>query len=270
MSKTVLVTGASSGMGRATAALLAQQGYRVFGTSRRPDSVDPIPGVEFVALDVNDDDSVQACVQTVIERAGAIDVLINNAGYQHGGAIEETSLEEARAQFETNFFGVARLTKAVLPIMRAAGRGQIINIGSVVGWLVPVPFMGFYAASKQALEGYSEVLRYEVRPFNINVSLVEAGFIRTNLAANRQMAAAKVDAYAPWMERSLGVMERNEREAPPPELVAATILRIVKSRRPAPRYAVGPEAKRLAVLRRFAPWPFYERGIRGFFNLDKA
>jgi NADP-dependent 3-hydroxy acid dehydrogenase YdfG len=148
--KVVVVTGASSGVGQATARLLSQRGYRVFGTSRNPVSAVPIPTVEMVALDVRDDDSVGACVNAITSQVGRLDVLVNNAGYELAGALEELSIEEAKAQFETNFFGVVRMVQAVLPHMRQQQGGQIINISSLAG-LTPIPFMGIYSASKFAL-----------------------------------------------------------------------------------------------------------------------
>jgi NAD(P)-dependent dehydrogenase (short-subunit alcohol dehydrogenase family) len=223
----VLITGASSGIGSAIAESLVQEGMTVFGTSRYPDRVRPVASVEYVRLDVRSADSVQACVNEVMKRAGNIDVLINNAGYELGGAIEETTLEEAQTQFETNFFGVVRVIKAVLPAMRERGSGRIINMSSVVGWLVPTPFLGYYAASKMALEAYTEVLRHEVLPFGVKVSLIEPSFINTNLGNNRQMAAESIRAYVPWQRRAFGVIEHREQTAPPPRLVAASILQAI-------------------------------------------
>jgi len=265
----VLITGASSGIGHAIAESLVQEGMRVFGASRYPDRVTPAAGAEYVRLDVRSEESVQACVNEVMKRAGHIDVLLNNAGYELGGAIEATTLEEAKTQFETNFFGVARMVKAVLPPMRERGSGHILNMSSVVGWLVPAPFLGYYAASKMALEAYTEVLRHEVLPFGIKVSLIEPSFINTNLGNNRQMAAENIPAYAPWQRRAFGVIEHREQTAPPPRLVAATILRAIRQSNPRPRYTVGQGVWGLWFIRRFLPWFAYERGIRSFFNLDE-
>jgi NAD(P)-dependent dehydrogenase (short-subunit alcohol dehydrogenase family) len=170
--KVVLITGASSGIGRATAELLTSRGYRVFGTARNPDTVVPLQGVELLPLDVRDDGSVQAGVETALSRGGRIDVLVNNAGYAVVGAIEETSPSEAQALFDTNVFGVLRMVRAVLPAMRRQGSGTIVNTSSVLGFL-PGPFMGLYASSKHALEGLSESLDHEVRGFGIRVVLVE-------------------------------------------------------------------------------------------------
>src|SRR5437660_2901591 len=175
MSQTILVTGASSGIGQSTARLLAERGFTVFGTARKPDSAKREP-FTMLALDVRSDESVRACVAQVITKSGRLDVLVNNAGYAMMGAAEETSVEEAKAQFETNFFGIVRMVNAVLPGMRAAGAGKIINISSLAG-NTAIPFSAFYSASKFALEGYSESLWYEVRPFGITVSLVEPGFV---------------------------------------------------------------------------------------------
>src|SRR5262245_58411020 len=164
--KVVLITGASSGVGHTTARLLSQSGYRVFGTSRNPGGAEATPGVATLALDVCSDDSVAACVKAVVADAGRIDVLVNNAAYELAGAAEETTIDEAKAQFETNFFGVVRMVKAVLPSMRRQKHGRIVNVSSLSG-VSSIPFMGMYSASKFALEGFSEALQLEVSPFNI-------------------------------------------------------------------------------------------------------
>ena len=264
--KTILVTGASSGNGQAAARFLSQRGHQVFGTSRNPSAAEEIPGVTLVTLDVRSDDSVAACVKTVLEQAGHLDVLVNNAGYELGGALEELSIEEARAQFETNFFGVARMVKAVLPAMRREKRGQIVNIGSLSG-LAPIPFLGMYSASKFALEGYTEALRHEVKPFNIQVSLVEAGFLKTPLREKRQLAAERVSEYDSWRQRALDAIREQEEKGPGPELVADTVIRIIESRKPRLRYAVGRQARLISTLRRFLPEAAFEQGTRSTFHL---
>src|SRR5713226_8298312 len=170
--KVALVTGVSSGIGRATATLLSGRGFRVFGTMRKPGEINgPLEGVELVRLDVRDEESVRSCLRTVLDQAGRIDALVNNAGYTLIGSLEETSIEEAKDVFETNFFGVLRMSQALLPIMREQGYGRIANISSVLGFL-PAPYQGIYAASKHALEGYSESLDHEVRQFGIRVSVI--------------------------------------------------------------------------------------------------
>lgn len=266
--KVVLITGASSGVGQAAARLLAGSGYRVFGTSRHPASAGIMPAVEMVRLDVRMDDSVLAAVEAVSRQAGRLDVLINNAGYELAGALEELSSEDARAQFETNFFGVVRMVNAALPLMRRQKGGQIINVGSLSG-LSPIPFLGIYSATKFALEGYTEALRHELMPFNIHVSLTEAGFLKTPMMHNRQSGANRIIDYDPWRERALKSIRAAEEDGPGPELVAETLLEIVASKTPRLRYLIGPQAKSVARLRRFLPAGMFEQGVRRTFSLDR-
>jgi short-subunit dehydrogenase len=167
----VLVTGASSGFGQETAALLSQRGFRVFGTSRKPAGQSADLGYEMVRLDVDSDESVNSCVKALLERTGRLDVLVNNAGFVLTGGIEETSVEEAKAQFETNFFGAVRMVRACLPAMRKQGSGQIINMASIAAE-IPTPFRGYYAAAKAALIAYSQALRHEVMSLGVKVSVV--------------------------------------------------------------------------------------------------
>jgi NAD(P)-dependent dehydrogenase (short-subunit alcohol dehydrogenase family) len=251
----------------AIARLLAQKGFVVFGTSRNPSGGEKTSGMEVLPLDVRSEDSVQACVNAVLAKAGSLDILINNAGYELAGAIEETSIEEAKSQFETNFFGVMRLVNAVLPFMRNQGGGQIINISSIAG-LVPVPFLGAYSASKSAVEGYTEILRHEVRPFNILVSLVEPGFIKTDLARNRQYAANRISDYGPWRQRTYDAIRQYEEKAIEPTLVAECVLRIIESESPKLRYRVGQDAITNTRLRRFLPEGLFEWGVRDYFHLN--
>ena len=178
--KVALVTGVSSGIGREIAQLLVELGARVFGTVRDHRSTASLAGVELIHMDVTNDGSVTEAVRSLLLRAGEIHALVNNAGYALLGGLEETSLSEAQQQFDTNFFGVLRMTQAVLPSMRRLGYGRIINISSILG-LLPGPYMGIYAASKHALEGYTETLDHEVRTFGIRAVLVEPAFTKTNL-----------------------------------------------------------------------------------------
>ena len=265
----VLITGASSGVGQCTARLLSDRGYTVFGTSRDASSADSIPGVQMLSLDVRADDSVRTCIADVVNRSGRLDVLINNAGYELAGALEELSLDEARAQFETNFFGVVRMVNAVLPLMRQQRRGHIINVSSLSG-LTAIPFLGFYSASKCALEGYTEALRQEVRPFSIHVSLTEAGFLRTSMMNHRQVGARRVTEYDPWRQRALSAIRASEERAPGPEVVANALLEIISSSAPRLRYLIGRQAKSVARLRRFLPAGMFEQGVRRRFSLDRA
>ncbi len=263
----VLITGASSGIGQATAQWLAQRGFIVFGTSRNASRVDVLSGVRMLPLDVRLDESVDTCVEAMLQQAGRLDILINNAGYELGGAIEEATLEEVKTQFETNFYGATRMIKAVLPIMRRQGRGQIVNISSLAG-LVAVPFLGVYSASRFALEGYTEGLRHELKPFNIRISLVEPNFIKTNLTRNRQYAAHQISDYDSWRRQAFEVMQQYEENAPKPALVAECILRIVESKSPRLRYSVGKNASLTTRLRRFLPESLFEQGVRRHFHLD--
>ena len=264
--KVVLITGASSGFGEVTASLLAQRGYRVFGTGRNPDR-NRTWGYEMLPLDVRSDDSVRACVQELMERTSRLDVLISNAGYELAGAVEETSINEARDQFETNFFGAARMVKAALPVMRKQGGGRILLVSSLAG-LISVPFHGFYSASKHALEGYAEALRHEVKGFNISVSLIEPGFFRTNLARAARNSTETVSEYAGMRERALKAFERAVQTGEDPGLVASLILSVVESRSPRLRYRAGKDAKRLPRIKALVPEAAFEAGVRRNFHLD--
>jgi NAD(P)-dependent dehydrogenase (short-subunit alcohol dehydrogenase family) len=266
--KVVLITGASSGVGQSTARLLSQKGYKVFGTSRNPSSAEPIPAVEMLALDVRSDASVSACVTAIVNQVGRVDVLVNNAAYELAGALEEISLEEAKAQFETNFFGVVRMVTAVLPSMRRQRRGQIINVSSLSG-ATSIPFMGVYSASKFAVEGYTEALRMEVRPFNIQVSLTEAGFLKTPMMDKRQTSAARVNEYDPWRRRAFAAIRDREEKGPGPQLVAETILKIISSKTPRLHYLIGFQARFVSWLQWFLSEGAYERAKMGNFGLLK-
>src|SRR2546421_1195346 len=193
-SKTALVTGASSGIGEATAERLALAGYKVYGTSRRRAPVGQ-RSFEMLPLDVTSDASVDAAVREVLRLDGRIDLLVNNAGFGVAPAgAEESSIEQARAIFDTNFFGIVRMTRAVVPHMRDKGSGRIINIGSVLGFL-PAPYMALYAATKHAVEGYSESLDHELRTKRIRVSVIEPAYTKTQFDANLLEADAKLDEY---------------------------------------------------------------------------
>jgi NAD(P)-dependent dehydrogenase (short-subunit alcohol dehydrogenase family) len=266
-SRVVLITGASSGIGRATAELLAGRGYRVFGGARAPAAARPLAGVEFVPLDVRDEASVEACVEEVRRRAGRIDVLINNAGINLVGAIEETSIGQAQALFDTNVFGILRMVQAVLPGMRHQGSGQIVNISSILGFL-PAPFMGVYASTKHAVEGLSESLDHEVRAFGIRVILIEPPYTRTNLDASAAQAEGRIDAYAPQRRRTASAITHNTNAAPEPKVVAEEMLRSIEGpyrmRRP-----IG-QAALLSWLRRLLPVRLFEPSLRKAFALDPS
>jgi NAD(P)-dependent dehydrogenase (short-subunit alcohol dehydrogenase family) len=265
--KIALVTGASSGIGEATAQRLAAAGYKVYGTSRRGAQAGK-RSFEMLPLDVTSDESVEAVVSEVMRRDGRIDVLVNNAGFGVAPAgAEESSLDQARSIFETNFFGLVRMTRAVVPHMRTQGSGRIINIGSVLGFL-PMPYGALYSATKHAVEGYSESLDHELRTRGIRVSVIEPAYTKTPFDANFMEPDAKVDAYrearAGMIKRVAEVMATAE----PPGVVADTVLKAANGARPKVRYSAGRLANRLRLLRRFAPAGVVDAGIRKDLRLD--
>jgi NAD(P)-dependent dehydrogenase (short-subunit alcohol dehydrogenase family) len=264
-SKAILVTGASSGIGAAIAMRLMKDGHRVTGTCRNPSPTGPT-GIKMLALDVASDGSVQSCVAEFLKEAGGIDVLINNAGYLQSGAIEEVTIGQARAQFETNYFGLVRMVQAVLPAMRTQQRGLIAATSSLAG-LIPLPFWGQYNASKFAVEGLMETLRHELRPLGIGVAMVEPGAIRTSFYAAPTAAAMK--EYSPWRERFFRAMKGFEAKAPGPEVVADVFARLVRSKRPALRNTVTTEATLFPLLRWLLPAGAFEGGVRFGFGIDK-
>jgi short-subunit dehydrogenase len=205
----------------------------------------------------------------VLDRAGRIDALVNNAGYTLIGSLEETSIEEAKQLFETNFFGVLRMTQAVLRFMREQRSGRIVNMGSVVGF-VPAPYQGIYSASKHALEGYSESLDHEVREFGIRVSVIEPGFTRTNIAQNGQVAGRALEAYADGRSSVFEAVSQNIAKGGTPLGVAEVVLDALTSQSPRSRYPVGREVKFVSRLRKFAPSSLFDRGLRKQFRLDPA
>lgn len=267
--KIALVTGASSGIGEATAERLATAGYKVYGTSRRGAQAGE-RSFELLPLDVTSDESVAAAVGEVMRRHGRIDLLVNNAGFGVAPAgAEESSLDQARSIFETNFFGLVRMTRAVVPHMRRQGSGRIINIGSVLGFL-PMPYGALYAATKHAVEGYSESLDHELRTRGIRVSVIEPAYTKTPFGANFMEPDAKLDEYR---EARTGMSKRvNEvmATAEPPGVVADTVLKAANAARPRIRYAAGRLATRLRLLRRFAPAGVVDAGIRRDLRLDVA
>ncbi|HEV8070829.1 MAG TPA: SDR family oxidoreductase [Planctomycetaceae bacterium] len=268
--KVVLITGASSGIGQACAEHLARSGWRVFGTGRgAPPAVQAGAAFEMVTMDVDDDNSVGQAVESVLAKAGRLDAVVNNAGIAVMGAVEDTSIEEAKAQLETNFFGALRVCRATLPALRKQGGGHVINISSLAG-IIGLPFSGLYSASKFALEGVSESLRMESRAFGIHVVLVEPGDFRTNITTRRRIAAAAEtnDAYREAFERCKQKQEQDETNAPGPEAVARLVGRILNDPRPRTRYSVGMLSQRMVVpLKRFLPQRLFEWAARRAFGM---
>src|SRR5271165_765828 len=262
----ILVTGASSGIGKATAEHLAARGHRVFAGARRPDAVSLLHGAHPVQLDVTDDASVSAAVSSILATAGRIDVLVNNAGSSILGAVEETSIDQARSLFETNVLGVLRMSQAVLPAMRRQRAGRIVNVSSVVGFL-PAPYMGVYAASKHAIEGLSESMDHEVRGFGVRVVVVEPSFTRTNIDQASPRAEQPLDDYAVQRERAADSIGRQIANSPQPAVVAQVIAEAID----APgfkRLPVGSRAAQLSRVRKWMPASMVDTALRKSFSLD--
>ena len=273
--RTALVTGASSGIGQDTARKLQALGCTVYGAARRTDRLRALAadGIRPLPMDVTDDASMSAGVDRILEETGRIDVLVNNAGYGSFGAVEDVPMDEARRQLEVNVFGLARLTQLVAPHMRAQGSGTIINISSIGGRLT-TPLGGWYHATKYAVEALSDALRMELRPFGIDVVVIEPGCIRTAwwaIAADHLEATAEGSAYADQIRAVAGTMrsESNQRRYSPPEVIARTIGKIVTARRPRTRYAVGFMARPLIAARRILPDRAFDRLIGAAFGLRR-
>jgi len=280
--RVALVTGASAGIGKACADRLASAGWAVTGASRRgtggsaPGAVagggsanggTSTPGAAWTAvvMDVDQDASVQAGVAGVIERHGRIDALITAAGWGIAGAAEFTSIAEAKAQFETNFWGCVRVVQAVLPHMREQRHGRIVLISSI-GGVIGIPFQAYYSASKFALEGFAEALAYEVAPFAIQITLVQPGNIATDFTANRRRAEARPGdaAYAEAVTRAVSIMERDEAGGAPAGQVAVTVQRVLESSRPPRRVSVGKAGERIGLIaKRLLPFRVFEAGAKG-------
>ena len=260
-----LVTGASSGIGLATARALHRDGYRVFCTSRKP-TPDASDGIAMLICDVTDDASVQSAVDEVLGRAGRIDLLVNNAGIGLVGGAEESSVAQVQALFGVNLFGVIRMTNAVLPSMRRRGAGRIINIGSILG-LIPAPYAAYYSAAKHAVEGYSESLDHEVRAFNIRVSVIEPAYVRTVFDQN----GIKPDSILNEYDRARADVAALLRDVMPtadlPNVVADVVVKAATDARPRRRYTAGKAAQQVSLLRRFAPAELFDRSLRKQFRL---
>lgn len=273
--RTALVTGASSGIGQDTARKLQALGCTVYGAARRTDRLQALAadGIRPLPMDVTDDASMSAGVDRILAETGRIDVLVNNAGYGSFGAVEDVPMDEARRQFEVNVFGLARLTQLVAPHMRAQGSGTIINISSMGGRLT-TPLGGWYHATKYAVEALSDALRMELRPFGIDVVVVEPGGIRTEwyaIAADHLEATASGSAYADQIRAVAGTMrsESNQQRYSPPAVIARTVGRIVTARRPRTRCAVGFMARPLIAARRILTDRAFDRLIGAAFGLRR-
>jgi short-subunit dehydrogenase len=255
-----LVTGASSGIGRATARALRNAGFRVFGTSRRA-VAERSDGVTMLSCDVTDDASVAKLVDELLAEAGRIDLLVNNAGIGLLGGAEESSTAQAQALFDVNVFGVLRMTNAVLPTMRGQRKGRIINIGSIMG-LIPAPYNALYASTKHALEGYSESLDHELRTFGIRVALVEPGFTRTSFEENLTKPDRSLAAYESVRAGMEVHMRKGVAAGDDPEVVAETVVKAATAAVPRRRYTAGRLARQVRIMRRFVPESAFDKSLR--------
>jgi NAD(P)-dependent dehydrogenase (short-subunit alcohol dehydrogenase family) len=264
MGKTVLVTGASSGIGEAVVRRLLADGCTVYAAARRMERMAPLEsaGARLVALDLTDDASIAAAVDRIQSEASRLDVLVNNAGYGSYGALEDVPIDEGRRQFEVNLFGLARLIQLALPMMRAQGSGRIVNVSSM-GGVIWEPFGAWYHATKFALEGFSDSLRVELAPFGIEVVVIQPGVIRTEwsgIAREGLLRHSGEGAYAEHARRHARMLKgASSAFASPPEVVAETVARAVRARRPRTRYATGRTSRTLMALRRLLPDRMFDR-----------
>lgn len=266
-SKVILVTGSSSGIGKTCAEYLSSKGFKIYGTSRNPRNGNN--GHEMINMDVRETESVHQAIQHILSREPGIDVVLNNAGIGIAGPIEESSIEDVKQQFNTNFYGTIRVCKAVLPVMRKQGSGLIINCSSIAGTM-GLPFQAIYSASKFAIEGMTEGLRMEVRKFGIDVTLIEPGDFKTNFTLNRKKVknARKDSAYKPQFDNTLAIMEHDEMNAPSPEKIAQLVHKIIQTKSPKVRYTVGSPTQRFAAqLKRILPSKLFEWIIMDNYQL---
>ncbi|HEY3752898.1 MAG TPA: oxidoreductase [Pseudonocardiaceae bacterium] len=270
-STVALVTGASSGIGKATATALHELGHTVYAAARRVERMRDLEaaGVRLLPMDVTDDESMTSGIKQIIEETGRLDILVNNAGYGSYGALEDVSLDEARRQFDVNVFGLARLTQLALPHMRAQRSGHIVNVSSIGGKIYE-PLGDWYHATKFAVEGLSDSLRVEVKPFGIKVVVIEPGAIKTewsSIAAGSVLATSGETAYAgqaKTIAAMLNSTESNPRRSSPPTVISKAIVRAVTARRPKTRYVVGLGAKPILFARRVLPDRTFDALITGF------
>ncbi len=255
--RTALVTGASSGIGAAVAEALVRRGYRVYGTSRTPSSVsDPVPGVKYLALDLTDEASITACA----EAAGAVDVLVNNAGESQNGPFEELPMDAVIRLFQLNVFGAVRLTQLLLPGMRARRHGRVVMVGSMLASF-PLAYRSSYVASKAALKGFANAARREVAAYGVGITTVEPGAINTGISERRTQYVSADSPFADEYRTMLAALNANEAGGTPPPKVAATILKAIEAPRPKPLYAVGSNAPLAFALRRLLPRSAAERMV---------
>jgi len=251
MKQTILITGASSGFGLLIAKKLHESGFQVIGTSRDPEKYQAKFPFKLIALDIADDNSIESFGKQLFSQISKLDVLINNAGYLVTGLAEETPIEIGKQQFETNFWGTVKLTNELLPYFRKQKQGKIITVGSLLG-LVSLPNVAYYAASKHALEGYFKALRLELNQFNIKVSMVEPSAFKTNIGSSATIATGDINDYDVFRKKITAFTKTQFENAPGPEPVMNTVLKIIKEKAPNYSYPVGKGSSMILTLQRFA------------------
>jgi NAD(P)-dependent dehydrogenase (short-subunit alcohol dehydrogenase family) len=268
MQKVILITGISSGFGKKTAELLAEKGHIVYGTVRK--EIESQQGVQLLKMDLTDPESIKKAVHLVLQNEGRIDILINNAGMHTGGAIETSPIEHIKLQMDTNFLGMVYMLRELLPAMREQHSGTIINFSSI-GGLMGLPFQAFYSASKFAIEGLSEALRMEIKPFNIKVVVINPGDFRTNNTINRRNYLAKSanDPYVEQFAKSLSIIEKDEIEGWPPEVLAKKLVKIVEKKNPRSQYIIASFEQKLAVvLKKILPVNWFIKILAPHYGID--
>lgn len=259
MSKTILITGASSGFGLLLANNLHQNGFNVIGTSRNPEKIQAAVPFKVLALDITDENSIREFTKQLFETTNQLDVLVNNAGYMLTGLAEETSTEEAKLQFETNFWGTVNLTNALLPHFRKQKSGQIITVSSMMG-LISLPMKPIYAASKHALEGFFKSLRFEVNQFNVKVSMIQPMWAKTNLGTNMISVNGNITDYTQFKEQTNKYIKNSMAEGDEPALIVNKIIQVIKAKNPKFRNIVGKMAGMILFLNNYA-YSMFEKAI---------
>lgn len=266
MSKTIVITGASSGFGLLLANQLHQKGFQVIGTSRNPEKYQNKIPFKLVRLNVDDDASINQFISELFNTITKIDVLVNNAGFMLTGVAEETPIELAKQQFETNFWGTVKVTNALLPYFRKQKNGHIITISSIVGLIGP-PNLSYYSASKHAVEGYFKSLRFELNQFNIKVSMVEPSWFKTNLGNNALISKGTINNYDGYREKLTALTNEGIKNAEDPKLVVNVIMKLLNSEKTAFRNLVGKMSGIIVFLQNYAPKMFEKTMLS---NVEKA